>query len=81
MRRLSVLCAVAGLGLTGLTSGVMLGLLTDDEHNSEKVAGQMGKTFAALFNTKTHLDVVFLNDEKDAEIRKACPPSHDRNLS
>lgn len=63
------------------SSGVMLGLVTDDERNSKKVAGQMGKTFAALFNTKTHLDVVFLNDEKDAEIRKACPPSHDRNLS
>ena len=63
------------------TSGVMLGLLTSDAQNSEKVAGQMGKTFAALFNTKTHLDIIFLNDEKDAEIRKACPPFYDRNRS
>ena len=63
------------------TSGVMLGLVTDDERNSEKVAGQMGKTFAALFNTKTHLDIMFLDDERDAEIRKACRPFYDRNTA
>jgi SseB protein C-terminal domain len=63
------------------TSGVMLGLLTDDERNSEKVAGQMGKTFEALFNTKADLDIVFLNDARDAEIRKACPPFYDRNAA
>ena len=63
------------------TSGVMLGLLTDDERNSEKVAGQMGRTFEALFNTKTHLDIMFLDDERDAEIRKACAPFYDRTMS
>jgi hypothetical protein len=63
------------------TSGVMLGLLTDDERNSEKVAGQMGRTFEALFNTKTHLEIMFLDDERDAEIRKACAPFYDRTMS
>jgi hypothetical protein len=63
------------------TSGVMLGLLTDDERNSEKVAGQMGRTFEALFNTKTHLDIMFLDDERDAEIRKACAPFYDRTAA
>ena len=63
------------------TSGVMLGLVTDDERNSEKVAGQMGKTFAALFNTKTHLDIMFLDDERDAEIRRACTPFYDRTMA
>ena len=63
------------------TSGVMLGLLTDDERNSEKVAGQMGRTFEALFNTKTHLDIMFLDDERDAEIRKACAPFFDRTAA
>jgi hypothetical protein len=63
------------------TSGVMLGLLTDDERNSEKVAGQMGNTFAALFNTKADLDIVFLSGERDAEIRKACPPFYDRTMA
>jgi hypothetical protein len=61
------------------TSGVMLGLLTDDERNSEQVAGQMGKTFKALFNTKADLEIVFLDGARDAEIRKACPPFYDRN--
>ena len=63
------------------TSGVMLGLLTDDERNSEKEAGQMGRTFEALFNTKTHLEIMFLDDERDAEIRKACAPFYDRTMA
>ena len=63
------------------TSGVMLGLVTDDERNSDKVASQMGKTFAALFNTKTHLDIMFLDRARDAEIRKACTPFYDRTMA
>jgi hypothetical protein len=61
------------------TSGVMLGLLTDDDRDSGKLAGQIGKTVAALFKTNADLDIVFLNNEHDAEIRKACPPFYDRN--
>jgi len=61
------------------TSGVMLCLVTDNERNSEKVAGQMGRTFKALFNTKADLEIVFLDDARDAEIRKACPPFYDRS--
>ena len=60
------------------TSGVMLGLLTDDDRDCEKLAGQIGKTVAALFKTSADLDIVFLNRERDAEIRKACPPFYDR---
>ncbi|HEY0342229.1 MAG TPA: enhanced serine sensitivity protein SseB C-terminal domain-containing protein, partial [Steroidobacteraceae bacterium] len=60
------------------TSGMMLGLLTEDERNSEKVAGQMGRTFEALFNTRAHLEIMCLDDERDAEIRKACAPFYDR---
>jgi hypothetical protein len=60
------------------TSGVMLGLLTDDGRHCEKLAGQIGKTFAALFKTSADLDIVFLSGERDAEIRKACPPFYDR---
>ena len=63
------------------TSGVMLGLLTDDDRDCEKLAGQIGKTVAALFNTRADLDIVFLNNERDAEIRKACPPFYDRNAA
>jgi hypothetical protein len=65
----------------GRTSGVMLGLLTDDEEESPKLAAQLGKAFAALFNTRDHLDIVFLSGELDAEISHACPPFYDRNAS
>ena len=60
------------------TSGVMLGLLTNDDRDCERLAGQIGKTVAALFKTSADLDIVFLNNERDAEIRKACPPFYDR---
>ena len=63
------------------TSGVLLGLLTDDDRDSEKLAGQIGKTVAALLKTNADLDIVFLNNERDAEIRKACPPFYDRNTT
>lgn len=62
----------------GKTGGVALGLLTDDERDNEKPVEQMGRAFAALFNTSAHLDVVFLNEDKDAEIRKTCPPFYNR---
>ncbi len=58
----------------GITSGVMLGLVTHDKTASGKLALQMDRAFAALFNTEARLDVVFLDDEGDARIRKACPP-------
>jgi hypothetical protein len=34
----------------------------------------VGKAFAALFNARAHLDIVFLNDARHAEIAKVCPP-------
>ena len=62
----------------GKTPGVMLALLTEDGQDSEKLVAQAGKTFAALFNTTASLDVIFLSDEKDAEIRNVCPPFYAR---
>ncbi len=63
----------------GRTSGVMLALLTDDEGDSEKLVAQAGKIFAAMFNTRAQLDVIFLTGGKDAEIRRVCQPFYDRN--
>lgn len=62
----------------GATAGVMLALLTDDAEDSEKLVAQAGKTFAALFNAKASLDVIFLDGRKDAEIRKVCAPFFER---
>jgi hypothetical protein len=58
----------------GITGGVMLGLVTHDKKESGKLALQMDRAFGALFNTDAHLDVVFLDDEGDAKIRKSCQP-------
>jgi hypothetical protein len=58
----------------GTTSSILLGLLTHDKRESGKLALQMDRTFGALFNTEAHLDVMFLDDEGEAKIRKSCPP-------
>jgi hypothetical protein len=58
----------------GATGGAVLGLLTRDRQESGKLALQMDRAFGALFNTDAHLDVVFLDDEGDARIRKSCTP-------
>ena len=66
---------------SGFVSGVMLGLLTNDKKVSEQLALQMDRAFGALLNTKAHLDVVFLDEEGDAKIRKICAPFYDRRAS
>ncbi len=61
-------------GTDGISGGVMLGLVTHDKKESGKLALQMDRAFGALFNTEAHLEVVFLDDEGDARIRKTCAP-------
>jgi hypothetical protein len=58
----------------GTTGRVMLGLVTHDKKENGQLALQMDRAFGALFNTEAHLDVVFLDDEGDAKIRKICQP-------
>ena len=65
----------------GTTGGFMLGLVTHDRKESGKLALQMDRAFGALFNTDAHLDVVFLDDEGDAKIRKACRPFYNYRAS
>jgi hypothetical protein len=62
----------------GNTGGVTLGVLTDDEKENEKLAEQVNRAFAALFNTASHLGIRFLSSENEAEIRKIMPPFYDR---
>jgi hypothetical protein len=58
----------------GTTSSVLLGLFRHDGRENGKLALQMDRTFGALFNTEAHLDVVFLDDAGEAQIRKSCQP-------
>lgn len=62
----------------GKSTAVILGLKTDDEVDSEKLVARAGKAFAAIFNAKTHLDIIFLDDAQNAEIGKVCPSFYDR---
>jgi hypothetical protein len=59
---------------SGVTGGMLLGLLARDKRENGTLALQMDRAFGALFNTKAHLDVVFLDDDGDARIRQSCRP-------
>ena len=61
-------------GYDVISGGVVLGLVTHDKKESGNLASQMDRAFGALFNTETHLDVVFLDAEGDERIQKTCPP-------
>jgi hypothetical protein len=65
----------------GKSGGVTLGVLTDDERENEKLAEQVNKAFAALFNTTAHLGIRFLSSENDAEIRTIMPPFYVRRAA
>ena len=58
----------------GITGGAVLGLLTHDRKESGKLALQMDRVFGVLLNNEAHLDVVFLDDESDVHMRRACAP-------
>ena len=38
------------------------------------LAEKVGRIFASMFGPLAHLDVVFLSDEQEAELTKACSP-------
>ena len=65
----------------GTTASVLLGLVTHDKKQCGELALQMDRAFGALFNTDSHLDVVFLDEEADTQIRKACRPFYDHHNS
>jgi hypothetical protein len=57
----------------GKNASVVLGLRTQfgpDKGMVEKV----GAIFGFVFNAKEHLDIMFLTDDQEAELVKACPP-------
>jgi hypothetical protein len=62
----------------GTTSGVVLGLLTDGDDESEALVGQVGTAFASIFDAKTHLDVIFLTDQRDTDIRRVWAAFYER---
>jgi hypothetical protein len=57
----------------GKNTGVVLGLRTQfgpDRGMVEKV----GAIFAVVFNSKEHLDIMFLTDGEEAELARVCKP-------
>jgi hypothetical protein len=62
----------------GKTDGVVLGLLTDGDDESAPLVEQVGAAFASIFNGKAHLDIIFLTDRHDTDIRLVCAAFYQR---
>jgi hypothetical protein len=69
---------LARVRYNGKANGVVLGLLTDGDDESEALVKQVGAAFASIFNAKAHLDIIFLTDAQDADIRKVCAAFYQR---
>jgi SseB protein C-terminal domain len=69
---------LARVRANGTEDGVMLALLTEDDEDSEALVEQAGAIFASIFNAKSHLDILFLSDERDVDIRRVCAAFYQR---
>ena len=55
---------------------VALALCADRE--SEELVRQASAVFAAIFNTRQHLDIVFLDAAQEAEVSRVCRAFYER---
>jgi hypothetical protein len=62
--------------LDGQTS-VVLAARADGVDQSE-LARQVGTVFARIFNTRAHLDVLFLDAERQTQVSRVCPAFYTR---
>ncbi|HXY99644.1 MAG TPA: enhanced serine sensitivity protein SseB C-terminal domain-containing protein [Stellaceae bacterium] len=42
--------------------------------SQQEVVNYVGAAFSGLFNAKEHLDVIFLNEEEEAQLKRVCRP-------
>jgi hypothetical protein len=47
-------------------------------HDEQQAAERVGTIFASLFHKDAHVDILFLKDHTEAEVRDVCPPFFDR---
>jgi hypothetical protein len=64
-------------GDSRVTSVVLALLAVGIEERS--LVQRVGAIFAAVFNAKEHLDVVFLSAQHESQLVKVCPPFFERD--
>jgi len=62
--------------LDGQTS-VVLAVRADGVDESG-LAAEVGAVFAAIFNARAHLDVLYLDADRQAQVRRVCPAFYER---
>lgn len=63
---------------TDASTGVYLALRATGIANEMALVESVGKVFAKIFNREEHLDVLFLTDETEEQVRKVSPPFFER---
>ena len=46
--------------------------------DASALAAEVGALFATIFNARAHLDVLFLDAERQAQVRRVCPAFYQR---
>ena len=64
----------------GKNASVVLGLRTQFGPGKGMVE-KVGTIFADVFNSKEHLDIMFLTDGQEAQLTKACKPFFDESAA
>lgn len=58
--------------------GVLLALRTNAVPDEEmEIVKKVGAVFGGIFNSREHLDTIFLNDLDEDRLRVVCPPFFD----
>src|SRR5207244_3075683 len=53
--------------------------LRADGADEESLAGQVGAVFASIFNARAHLDVLFLDPARQAQVSRVCAAFYERD--
>lgn len=48
--------------------------ITPSTKADQRIVELVSRTFSSLFNSETHLDVVFIDAEQEADLRRVCRP-------
>lgn len=68
---------LARASIDGQTSVVLAARA--DGIDEAALATQVGAVFATIFNARAHLDVLFLDAERQAQVRRVCPAFYRRD--
>jgi hypothetical protein len=71
--RRAYLVRVAYEDQRGTAVSVSLALRTTTDRDEPSLVGPVGATFASIFGSHEHLDILFVREERERALRAVCP--------